>query len=143
MNEKFARMAAEQEAIRKALGEYMQELQKQGLKEKGNLNDLMKQMEKTEEELVNKILNNNTIKRQEDIKTRLLESEKAEREREEEERRESREAKNQIYSNPSQFLEYKRITEKEQEMLRYSTPLLHLFYKNKVNEYMIKQEAQQ
>jgi hypothetical protein len=141
MSEQFARMAAEQEALRKALGEYMQELQKQGLKDKGNMSDLMKEMEKTEEELVNKILNSATLKRQEEIKTRLLESEKAEREREEEERRESKEVKNQIYSNPSLFLEYKRLTEKEQEMLRYSTPLLQLFYKNKVNEFMIKQEA--
>lgn len=141
MSEQFARMAAEQEAIRRALGEYMQELQKQGLKDKGNLSDLMQQMEKTEEELVNKIINSNTLRRQEEIKTRLLESEHAEREREFEERRESKEVKNQIYSNPSLFLEYKRLTEKEQEMLRYSTPLLHLFYKNKVNDFMIKQEA--
>ncbi len=140
MSEQFARMAAEQEAIRKALGEYMQELQKQGLKEKGNLSDLMKQMEKTEEELVNKILNNNTLKRQNDITTRLLESEKAERERDEEERRESKEVKNDVFGNPSLFLEYKRLTEKDREMLRYSTPLLHLFYKNKVNDFMIKQE---
>lgn len=143
MSEQFARMAAEQEAIRKALGEYMQQLQQQGLKEKGNLSDLMQQMEKTEEELVNKIINDKTLRRQEEIKTRLLESERAEREREFEERRESKEVKNQIYSNPSLFLEYKRLTEKEQEMLRYSTPLLQLFYKNKVNDFMIKQEAMQ
>jgi hypothetical protein len=143
MSEQFARMAAEQEAIRKALGEYMQELQKQGLKDQGGLSELMKQMEKTEEELVNKMLNQNTLKRQEEIRTRLLESEKAEREREEEERRESKEVKNQIFSNPSLFLEYKRLTEKEREMLRYSTPLLQHFYKNKVNEFMIKQEAGQ
>ncbi|MFO7723325.1 MAG: DUF4175 family protein, partial [Bacteroidales bacterium] len=143
MSEQFARMAAEQEAIRKALGEYMQELQKQGLKDQGNLSELMKQMEKTEEELVNKMLNQTTLKRQEEIRTRLLESEKDEREREEEERRESKEVKNQIFSNPSLFLEYKRLTEKEREMLRYSTPLLQHFYKNKVNEFMIKQEAAQ
>jgi hypothetical protein len=143
MSEQFARMAAEQEAIRKALGEYMQELQKQGIKDQGGISELMKQMEKTEEELVNKILNQNTLKRQEEIRTRLLESEKAEREREEEERRESKEVKNQIFSNPSLFLEYKRLTDKEREMLRYSTPLLQHFYKNKVNEFMIKQEAGQ
>lgn len=143
MSEQFARMAAEQEAIRKALGEYMQELQKQGLKDKGALSDLMKQMEKTEEELVNKILNNSTLNRQEDIRTRLLEHERAERQREEEERRESKEVKNQIFGNPSMFLEYKRVTEKEREMLRYTTPLLQPFYKRKVNDYMIKQEAVQ
>ncbi len=143
MNEQFARMAAEQEAIRRALGQYMQELQKQGLKDGGQLSELMKQMDKTEEELVNKVLNNNTLKRQEDIRIRLLESEKAEREREEEERRESKEVKNQIYSNPSLFLEYKRLTEKEQEMLRYSTPVLQNFYKNKVNEFLINKEARQ
>jgi hypothetical protein len=141
MSEQFARMAAEQEAIRKALGEYMQELQKQGLKDKGAMSELMKQMEKTEEELVNKMLNNSTLTRQEDIRTRLLEHERAERQREEEERRESKEVKNEIFGNPSLFLEYKRVTEKEREMLRYSTPLLQPFYKQKVNDYMIKQEA--
>jgi len=141
MSEQFARMAAEQEALRRALNDYMQELQGQGIKDLGEFSELMEEMEKTEEELVNKLLNNNTLLRQEQITTRLLESEKAEMEREQEERRESTEAKKQIFGNPTLFLEYNKLKEREQEMLRYSTPLLQPFYKQKVNEYMINQEA--
>lgn len=141
LSEQFARMAAEQQAIRRALQQYLEELRQQGLMEPGNLSEIMKQMEKTEEELVNRIINQTTLHRQEEITTRLLESERAERVREQEEQREATEAKNQIFSNPSLFLEYKRITEREKEMLRYSTPQLQLFYKNKVNEFIIKQET--
>jgi hypothetical protein len=142
MSEQFARMAAEQEALRRALSQYMDELRQQGFKDMGEMSDIMQEMEKTEAELVNKILNNNTMLRQEQINTRLLESEKAEMEREQEERRESREAKNQLFSNPLLFLEYNKLKEREQEMLRYSTPLLQPFYKSKVNDYLIKQEAE-
>ena len=54
-------------------------------------------MEQTETDLVNKIINNETIKRQKEILTRFLESEKAEKERELDEKRESNEAKNENY----------------------------------------------
>jgi len=75
------------------------------------------------------------MKRQEEIYTRLLKHEKALREREKEERRESREAKSQEYSNPDNFLEYKRILSKEVELLKTVPPDLKPYYKRKVNEY--------
>ena len=75
------------------------------------------------------------MQRQEEIYTRLLKHEKATREREKEERRESKEAKNQNYSNPADFLEYKRILLKEVELLKTVPPNLKPFYKRKVNEY--------
>jgi hypothetical protein len=75
------------------------------------------------------------MKRQQEILTKLLESEKAEREREQDEQRKSNEAKNQNFSNPSQFLEYKRLKEKELELLNTVSPNLTPYYKEKVNEY--------
>ena len=136
MNEQLARMAAQQEAIRQQLQQMEEELKKEGQSgNKGDMDKLKKDMEQTESDLVNKLLSPETIKRQQDILTRLLESEKAEREREMDEKRESNEGKNLINSNPNNFLEYKRIKLKEIELLKTIPPSLKPFYKNKVNEY--------
>jgi hypothetical protein len=128
-------MAAQQEAIREMMQEYRDGLMKEGIGDKGNLSKMMQEMEKTETELVNKILNQETLWRQQEILTRLLESEKAERERELDEKRESTEAKKLYFSNPKEFLEYKRLKIQEEELLRKVPSGLKPFYKNKVNEY--------
>jgi hypothetical protein len=135
LSEQFARMAAEQEAIRRQMQQYLEELKSQGETGDAGMNQLMEEMEKTELDLVNKQLTEETLKRQEDILTRLLKHEKAAREREKEERRESTEAKMQDYSNPGDFLEYKRLLLKEVELLKTVPPNLKPFYKRKVNEY--------
>jgi len=135
MSEQFARMAAEQEMLRRKMQEYIDELKEGGQAGEAGLNKLMEDMEKTEEELVNKSITEETMQRQEEILTRLLKHEKAVREREKEERRESREVKSQKYSNPDNFLEYKRILSKEVELLKTVPPNLKPYYKRKVNEY--------
>lgn len=135
MSEQFARMAAEQEAIRRQMQEYLEQLKEMGETGDAGMNALMEDMEKTELDLVNKQLTEETLQRQEEILTRLLKHEKAMREREKEERRESREAKSQNYSNPNEFLEYKRILLKEVELLKTVPPDLKPYYKRKVNEY--------
>ena len=135
MSEQLARMAAEQEAIRKQLQDLEEQLKEEGKTNSGNLNDVKNKMEETETDLVNKIINNETIKRQQEILTRLLESEKAEKERELDEKRESNEAKNENFSNPAKFFEYNTTKGKEVELLKTVPPSLKTFYKNKVNEY--------
>jgi hypothetical protein len=92
-------------------------------------------MEETETDLVNKVINQETIKRQEEILTRLLESEKAEKEREQDEKRQSNEAKNENFSNPNEFLEYKVAKKKEAELLKTVPPSLNPFFKAKVSKY--------
>jgi hypothetical protein len=134
-SEQFARMAAEQEALRRQMQEYMEQLKSQGETGDAGMSKIMEDMEKTEKDLVNKRITEETMQRQEEIYTRLLKHEKAAREREKEERRESNEAKNQDYSNPNQFLEYKRLLLKEVELLKTVPPDLKPFYKRKVNEY--------
>ena len=135
VNEQFARMAAQQEAIRRQMQEYLEQLKAMGETGDAGLNKLMEEMEKTELDLVNKRLTEETMKRQEEIYTRLLKHENAMREREKEERRESREAKSYELSNPNNFLEYKRILSKEVELLKTVPPDLKPYYKRKVNEY--------
>lgn len=131
-SEQFAKMAARQEALRRQMEELMQKMKNKGSQPGGNLADLMEQ---TERDLVNKQLTNETMRRQQDILTRLLESEKAEREREQDEQRKSTEAKTEIPGNPERFLEYKRLKEKEMELLMTVPPSLTPFYKEKVNNY--------
>jgi hypothetical protein len=137
MSERFARSAAQQREIRKKLEELRKQMQEQGNPNGKSIGKTLEEMEKTEEDLVNKILNENTLRRQQEILTRLLEHEKAKREQEFEKKRKSEEAKSQNISNPDEFLEYKRIKEKETELLRMVPPELAPFYRNKLNEYYI------
>jgi hypothetical protein len=132
MSEQLAKMAAQQEAIRRQIQQMMDEMKNKGQTPGGNLADLMEQ---TEKDIVNKQISNETLKRQQDILTRLLESEKAEREREQDEKRKSNEAKSEVLSNPERFLEYKRMKQKELELLNTVPPSLTPFYKEKVNNY--------
>ena len=135
MSEELARMAAQQEALRNELQKLSNQENKDGKGTLGDLEKVAKQMEETEKDIVNRRITQETIRRQEEILTRLLESEKAEREREQDERRESNESKEAIFRNPGQFEEFKRLKMKEIELLQTVPPGMNSFYKNLVNSY--------
>ncbi len=136
MSEQLARMAAQQEAIRNQMQQYADQLEKEGnFGAAKELQKTMNEMEKTETELVNKMLTQETLMRQQEILTRLLNSEKAELEREKEEKRESNEAKNQINRNPDELIKYNVIQSSDVELLKTMPPTLKQFYKSKVNQY--------
>ena len=142
MSEEFAKMAAQQEMIRRMMQEYGQEL-KQG--DAGNsklakeIDQLMRQMEQTETDLVNRTITQQTIQRQQQIMTRLLQHEKAEMEREKEERRESHEA-GDLYSQPSpaELEKYNRQLKPGADPLRTVPPTLQPYYRQKVNDYFYR-----
>lgn len=135
MSEELAKAAAKQQALRQMLQQLGQELNKDGSGNGKELQKIAEEMEKNEEDLVNKNITIETLKRQQDILTRLLESEKAERERDQDNKRESTENKFEDFSNQKQFLEYKRKKEKEVELLKTVPPALTPYYKQKVNNY--------
>jgi len=140
MSKEIAQMAAKQAAIRRSL-EQMQEQIGDGQEGgSGSLKKIADMMEQTETDLVNKSITNETMLRQQEILSRLLQSEKAEREREKEEKRESKEFTDQINRNPNSFLEYNRRKEREIELLQTLPPSLSPFYKSKVTEYFNKIE---
>ena len=92
-------------------------------------------MEENETDILNNNITNETILRQEEILTRLLEAENSQREREEEEKRESIEWNYEVPNNNSNYLDYIQ-KKKEQEELLKTTPIqLNPFYKTKVNKY--------
>ena len=137
LSEQLARMAAQQEALRKQLQEAGEEMQKQGSGVDKNIKQMMQQMEQTETDLVNKRITRETMLRQQDIVTRLLESEKAEQQREQDQKRESNEGIDKQNINPAAFFEYNKIKQRESEMIRTVPPSLKPFYKKKANEYFL------
>lgn len=140
-SEQLAKMAAQQEAIRKALQEYQQQLNSEGANGSA-LNKVINDMEKTEEDLVNKRLSTETINRQKQITTRLLESEKADMEREKDPKRQSEEAKFFNNGNPMTFFKYNSLKRNSSEIMKTVPPNLNSYYKQKVNEYLYKTKAE-
>ncbi|MDX1650882.1 MAG: DUF4175 family protein [Brumimicrobium sp.] len=132
-----AKMAAQQSAIRKRLEEIRKELNEGGKGEGNQLNKLLEELEEQEKELVNKNWNAELIERQQEILTRLLESEKAIKERGFDEQRESISGKNKENSNQIEFLEYKKQKEKQIELLRTLDPSFSKYYRDKANQYFL------
>ena len=136
MSEEMARAAAEQEMIRRKLQEYQNGLKKDGKgKRASDLNKTIKDMEQNETELVNNILISESIKRQEEIITRLLEAEKAEREQKEDKKRESQAGKDINRDYSPEMEKFLKQQNKEIELLKTIPPNMKPFYKNKVNSY--------
>lgn len=135
MSKELAQMAAQQAALRKQIQQLSQELNQDGSGAGNGLKEIIKDMEKVEEDIINGKITDQTLMRQKDIMTRLLDHENATREQDLDEKRKSNEAINQEYSNPSEYLKYKEEKEKELELLKTIPASLKPYYKNKVNEY--------
>jgi chromosome segregation ATPase len=131
LSEELAKLAAEQERIRKAL----EEAEEKYGGDQGDMEQLKRQMEQTELDLVNKNLNRQTLQRQQQILTRMLEAEKSMRERELDSKREAKSATQYEKMLPKAFEEYMRQREKEIELLRTVPPKLVPFFKLEVGEY--------
>lgn len=140
MSKEIAKMAAEQAAIRREVERMAQELNQKGKGEGKGLQDIAQEMEDLEKDLVNQEITRESLKRQEDIMIRLLESEKAMREREYDDKRESNSPGNYEPSNPENYLEYKRQKSREVELLRTVPADLKPYYRDKVNDYFLNFE---
>jgi hypothetical protein len=139
MSEEFAKMAAQQEMIRRMMQQYGQEMKSASggdPKLAREIDQMMRQMEQTETDLVNRTITRQTIQRQQQILTRLLEHERAEMQREKEQRRESHEA-GELYSQPSpaELERYQRQLQPTADPLRTVPPTLQPFYRQKVSDF--------
>jgi hypothetical protein len=130
----FAQAAARQAALRKALQELQKEKQEQG-KGAGGFQEIIDQMDKVETQLVNKKLDAEVLKRQQDILTRLLEAEKAERQREWDEKRKSETAKEIKKELPPALQEYLKKREAEVDLYKTVSPALKEYYRRLADEY--------
>jgi hypothetical protein len=138
-SEELARMAAVQGEIRRMLQEVIDELESQG----GNgssLNKVVDEMKKTEDDIVNRRVTQETYNRQKNIETRLLKSDKAMQQREKEKKRESKEGKNRNSGNQNGDFEYKIEQENQEEILITAPIEVRPYYRRLLKEYLYKLE---
>ena len=136
--EDFVRMANEQEALRKALEEVEKMLKEQG--KSGALGDLAKTrklMEQIEKDLVNKVLDENTIQRQKQIEIRLSQHEQAEIKQDQEEKRQAETAKEEPKRIPPNLELYINELQRQQEILKLVPAEMAPYYQNKVQSYYL------
>ena len=138
MSEEFARMAAQQEMLREEMQKILNEMKENGIVGDDGINDIIKDMEKLEEDIVNKRITQQTINRNKDILSRMLKADNAQQEREKEEKRKSEEFKGSYERRNIDELEYQESLKRQQEFLRSNSIDYQPFYKNKINEYFFK-----
>ena len=95
-------LAQQQQKIRERLQELRDEIGING--EKGKIDRILEKMEENETDILNNNITNETLLRQEEILSKLLEAEEAQREKGEEEKRESIEWNYEIENSNSNYL---------------------------------------
>ena len=130
----FAKAAAKQAALRKALEQMKNEKQENGQGGQ-ELQEIIDQMNKIETDLVNKKLDSEMITRQQDILTRLLEAEKADRQRDQEEKRKAERTAEKVREFPPDLEEYLKKREAEIDAYKTVSPALKPYYKFLVEQY--------
>ncbi len=132
LSEELSKLAQQQEKIRKALEEMDSEEDGGG----GTGDELSKQMEETETDLVNKKLSKELVERQKQILTRLLDVEKSDREQELDQKRKGETAKDSYEKQATQrFDEYIKLKKQEIELLKTVPLKLNPYYKDEANKY--------
>jgi len=134
-SKQFAETAKQQAAIREAMRQLNEQQNKSGEGDLGDLEKLMDEMEKTEEQLVNKNITRELIERQKEILTRLLEAEEAERQREYDNKRQGETAQEIERQIPPEIEEYLKKRNAEVELYKTVSPELRPYYKSLVEKY--------
>ena len=134
LSEELAKLAQQQEKIRKAMQEMQGQEEEQG--GGGTGEELAKKMEETETDLVNKQLSQELVERQKEILTRLLEVEESMREQELDNKRKGETSKDDYEKTTNErFDEYIKLKKQEIELLKTVPVKLNPYYKNEANEY--------
>lgn len=135
MSKQFAEMAQMQQQIRRELERVNQEENKDGKGGMGNLGETIKKMEETEKNLVNKQLTTEMMRRQQDIMTKLLEAENAQRQRDEQPERESNTGRETERRMPPSLEEYLKAKQSEVDFYKTVPPSLKPYYKGLAEKY--------
>jgi hypothetical protein len=141
MSEELARMAAEQEMIRQGMQQMLDEMKSNGQLGDDGLKEIMQDMERLEEEIVNKKITNQTLERNRQIMSRMLESEKAQQKRDQDEKRKSNEYKGTKFDRQVDEIFYQQQLKKNQDFLRLNPIQYQPYYKSKINEYYLKKNS--
>ncbi len=136
MSEQLGKMISMQDKMQQMLNDMMQQqgISPESLKKLQEIKNLMNDVQK---DIANKSITPQTLQRQEQILTRLLEAEKSDNERETENKRESQTGKNEKNSNPKEIFQYKGKKSIYDEILYNSNLPLQKFYQELYRKYMI------
>lgn len=143
LSQQLSRMAAQQEMMRQA---YQKLLKQQEAKQPGEegaggkeatdkMKEAIKMMQENEKDIINNRISQKTIDRQQEIETRMLEFDKAEKERDLDKERKAETAEQKIRKQPSVIEEFLKEKEKQLELLKTIPPDLKPYYRKKINEY--------
>ena len=136
MPKEFAEAAKQQAELRKALEELKRQQQEEGKGGNSDLQKMIDDMNKVEIDLVNKKLDAELIKRQQDLTTRLLEADRADRQRGFDNQRKSKTGEETDKKIPPTIEKYLREKEAQIDLYKSSPPILKPFYRELVREYI-------
>lgn len=132
-SEEIAKMLMQQEMLKQMLSEEAENMSPEAAK-------ILKQIEQMMDQNISDLINGNisqqTINRQDQILTRLLQAENSDRERETDNKRKSNEAKDYKISNPSTVFQDKEKEQRFKELMQFSNIKLTPFYKNRYKDYI-------
>jgi|GEM_PF-61512 len=135
MSEQLARMAREQQMIRQEMQRLSNEDRRDGGTGLKDMDKISQQMEQSENDIVNRRITEDALKRQEQIHIRMLEAEKAAQEQEQEQQREGHAGKDMPPGYIKALQDYQQVKEKQTEQIRTVPPALNLYYKKKIKTY--------
>ncbi len=136
ISEQLGKMISMQDKMQQMLNEMMEQpgISPESMKKLQEIKNLMNDVQK---DIANKNITPQTLQRQEQILTRLLEAEKSDNERETENKRESESGKNDKISNPKEIFQYKGKKSIYDEILQQSNLPLQKYYQELYRKYMI------
>lgn len=140
LSEELAKLAQEQSKLRNQLEKMKDQLNgtEMGKKVGNDIQEIQKQMDQNENDLINKRVNPTLLNRQKQMLTRLLEVEKAVKEQELDPTRKANTGVTFQRNSPPSFDEFQKLKDKQTELIR-TTPLNYSpFYKSQTNEYFKK-----
>lgn len=140
VSEAFARAAAKQEMIRRMFQEKMQKEKQNNPGSSGLYNQVLGDMERTERDLVNRILNDQVLSRQKNIESRLLEAENAELKRERDDKRDAKEGDVFDPFLGDSLEDHIKKKMPGNDLLRFSYPEMRPYYKKKVQDFLFDME---
>ena len=133
-SKEFAEAAARQAELRRALEAMQKQKMEQG---QGSelLQEIIDQMNEAEIDLVNKRMDGELMLRQQEILTKLLEAERAEREREFDNKRKAEIGKEKLKELPPELKEYLKQRESQIDLYNKISPSLRPYFRQLVDEY--------
>ncbi len=126
-------LARKQEEIRNQLLELRNDIGENG--KKGEIDRVIENMENNEQDIINDQITQETLDRQEEILTRLLDAESAKREQDQDINRLSNEWHLKLEEDNIKYIQYKKKKKNEEELLKTTPVNFNQFYKNKVKNY--------